>query len=222
MAAAAPTERAVILPVSVAVIDTAPPFCDVTEDFNAKASTLLAMTFSELAPEPATETPPPAPPDAATAPEIDNASIVGVEVAEICTAPAEVIVESATYAWIVFLMSLIATEAPAAAARPPPTPPATAAATPPLSILIFDVSLALSLTAPLVIVDTVLVPLTYAWTMLAMVLPAPAPAPANAPPPIRPPATLAEPAIDSASMVAFSVACRSTLPLVAVTFDASM
>src|SRR5690349_4385985 len=95
-ATAAPTERAVICAVSVAVIETSLPPCDVSVDLYAYAETVLAIVLSELEPEPASEPPPPAPPEAATEPEIETASIVGVETAEICTALADVSVELST------------------------------------------------------------------------------------------------------------------------------
>jgi hypothetical protein len=57
-------------------------------------------------------------------------------------------------------MSLIATEAPTDTPAPPPAPPATTMATPPLSMWILDLSVAVSFTAPPLLVMLAVEPLT--------------------------------------------------------------
>ncbi len=102
------------------------------------------------------------------------------------TPPPPLTVALSIVAVIVLPMLLIATEAPNESAVPPPSPPATDRAKPPANVWILELSKALTVTAPVLVVTEL--PLWIsACTVSLIVLLAPEPAPVKA----RPPSPLA-------------------------------
>ena len=208
MATDAAIVSAVMFAVSTALNEILPPDSVVTSAASKYDSIILVIVLIELPPAPAADAAT-APPDKATAPPSDVASMVEFSLALNAIPPAVALtLDDLIYAWTVFVILLLAVAAPTAPAAPPAPPPA-APAIPPAFAMTDATSVAVKLILPPAVtplLPSVVVLLMYAWTVLVIVLLEFAPAPATAAPTTPPPTATAPPtAYDLIVALSFAV-----------------